>query len=143
MSVPTAHDVAIDGRAADAIHASRQRGTHNEWAFAPLEDVKESFRRHGLLDDAVVFRKGMVEDTLKLEPIPQQIAVLRLDTDWYESTLVELHVLYPRLSRGGILILDDYGSWLGSKRAVDEYFGGAPPLLIPIDRASRMAVKVN
>lgn len=90
----------------------------------------------------MIFRKGMVDDALKLEPIPERIAVLRLDT------VVRIHSdqtgsAVPRLSQGGILILDDYGSWLGSKRAVDEYFRGNPPLVIPTDRASRMAARIT
>lgn len=85
----------------------------------------------------------MVEDTLNDEPAPQQISVLRLDTDWYESSLVELEILYPRLSVGGVLIIDDYGKWLGQKRAVDEYFEGRPPYLFPVDKGCRMAIKTS
>ena len=56
--------------------------------------------------------QGKVEDTLKEEKnLPKSISVLRLDTDWYESTKMELQVLYPRLVKGGILIIDDYGCW--------------------------------
>ena len=73
--------------------------------------------------DNVQLIMGKVEDTLlKKENLPESISVLRLDTDWYESTKIELQVLYPRLVKGGILIVDDYGLWNGSRRAVDEYF---------------------
>jgi hypothetical protein len=89
-----------------------------------------------------VFRQGMVEDTLKNEPLPERIAILRLDTDFYESTKIELELLYPRLAPGGVLIVDDYGLWQGSKKAVDEYFGDKPPLLMPIDYTARYAIKV-
>jgi hypothetical protein len=67
------------------------------------------------------FIKGKVEETIP-EQAPAQIALLRLDTDWYESTYHELVHLYPRLSPGGILIIDDYGHWAGARKAVDEYF---------------------
>ncbi len=59
---------------------------------------------------------------LKTDNVPQKISLLRLDTDFYDSTLCELQVLWPRLVKGGILILDDYGHWDGARRAVDEYF---------------------
>jgi hypothetical protein len=65
----------------------------------------------------------MVEDTLKKEDnLPEKISILRLDTDFYDSTKVELEVLYPRLEKYGILILDDYGHFTGVRKAVDEYF---------------------
>ncbi len=54
--------------------------------------------------------------------VPDELALLRLDTDWYESTRHELEHLYPRLNPGGVLIIDDYGHWEGARRAVDEYF---------------------
>ena len=64
---------------------------------------------------------GDVKDTLK-KKIPKNISLLRLDTDWYESTKEELNILFPRLSKGGVLIVDDYKTWSGCKKAVDEYF---------------------
>jgi hypothetical protein len=71
------------------------------------------------------------------------VALLRLDTDWYESTRHELIHLFPRLADGGVLIVDDYGHWEGARRAVDEYFAGehAPLLMSRIDYAARIAVK--
>ncbi len=70
----------------------------------------------------------MVEETIP-EILPEKVALLRLDTDWYESTLHELKHLYPRLSLNGVLIIDDYGHWAGSKKATDEYFQDTPILL--------------
>lgn len=142
MTEPTEHDVRPNGKSAIPIQKSYQKDTHNEWAYASLGEVKENFRRHDLLDKSVIFRKGMVEDTLKSERSPDNISILRLDTDWYESTLIELAMLYPKLSRGGVLIIDDYGTWLGAKKAVDEYFGDRAPYMFPVDRGCRMAVKV-
>ena len=74
---------------------------------------------------------------------PDEVAVLRLDTDWYESTKHELVHLYPRVSPGGVLILDDYGHYEGARRAVDEYFEevGGRPLLSRIDYTGRVGVK--
>lgn len=69
---------------------------------------------------------------------------MRLDTDWYESTKHELVHLWPRLSVGGVLIVDDYGWWRGSRQAVDEFFADQPVLLNRIDGAgARLAVKVG
>jgi O-methyltransferase len=104
--------------------------------------VKEAFSNHGLLDEHVIFCPGPVEETLLDEAsLPDEIALLRLDTDWYKSTRIELEVLYPRLARGGVLILDDYGHWKGAREAADEFFASRPLLLCPIDYTCRIAVK--
>lgn len=88
------------------------------------------------------FVEGSVERTL-LDPenLPERIAILRLDTDWYESTKVELEVLYPRLVEGGVLIVDDYGHWMGCKKAVDEYFEDHMPPMTQIDYSCRVLTK--
>jgi O-methyltransferase len=69
--------------------------------------------------------------------------MLRLDTDWYDSTLHELRHLYPLLSRHGVLIIDDYGHWQGARRAVDEYLATLPhPIFLHrIDYTGRIAIK--
>ena len=86
--------------------------------------------------------EGLVQSTIPARA-PECIALLRLDTDLYESTLHELEHLYPRLASGGVLIVDDYGKIAGATRAVDEYFAGFqnPPLLQRIDVQGRIAVK--
>jgi O-methyltransferase len=86
--------------------------------------------------------QGRVEDTVP-DQAPPEIALLRLDTDWYSSTRHELVHLYPRLAEGGVLILDDYGYWRGARRAVDEYMAAndLPLLLNRIDYTARIAVK--
>lgn len=86
--------------------------------------------------------KGKVEDTIPAT-VPREIGLLRLDTDWYESTRHELEQLYPLLVTNGVLIIDDYGHWRGSKDATDEYFSRAntSPLLHRIDYTGRMIVK--
>ncbi|HEX2257916.1 MAG TPA: TylF/MycF/NovP-related O-methyltransferase [Afifellaceae bacterium] len=141
MTEPTGHDVSADGRQPRLIHRKRQRDEYNAWAYASLEEVTENFRRFGLLDEEVLFTKGRVEETLRGKLLPEEIAVLRLDTDWYESTKVELEVLYPRLRPGGVLIIDDYGTWLGAEKAVNEYFGRNGPFLVAIDSGCRIAIK--
>ncbi len=86
--------------------------------------------------------KGKVEDTIP-ENIPKEIALLRLDTDWYESTKHELIHLFPLLKPNGILIIDDYGHWEGARKAVDEYISdnNIHILLNRIDYSGRISVK--
>jgi hypothetical protein len=104
--------------------------------------VRENVVSTGYPPNLFHFAKGRVEETLPAQA-PDQLALVRLDTDWYESTRHELVHLYPRLAPGGVLIIDDYGHWDGVKRAVDEYFSAqAEPLLLSrIDYAARVAVK--
>lgn len=85
-----------------------------------LEAVQENFRRYDLLDERVRFLPGWFADTLPGAPI-ERLAVLRLDGDWYESTRTALECLYPRVSPGGFVIIDDYAELFGAQRAVDEY----------------------
>lgn len=142
MSEPTAADFSlIKNEPARDKWSRRQKDGFNEWSYAPYEDVARNFREHVGTSNLVLV-KGKVEDTLQRpENIPAKIAILRLDTDWYESTKKELTVLFPRLQRGGVLIVDDYGHWAGSKQAVDEYFAGNPVWLQRIDYSSRLYIK--
>jgi O-methyltransferase len=142
MSEPTEADVdAGGGRAVDRMN-KYQTPTHSEWCYASIEDVRENFERAALLDETVRLVKGKVEDTLRVPAnLPGKIALLRLDTDWYESTRAELEILYPRLAAGGVCIIDDYGHWQGARKAVDEYFAQTPVLLHRIDYTARMFVK--
>src|SRR5262249_6800965 len=120
--------------------------THNEWCYASLDDVRNNFVNVGLLSNNVVFVQGDVTQTLANEEnLPKSISVLRLDTDWYESTKKELEVLYPRLNRGGVLLIDDYGYWAGSKQATDEFFAKNQnrPFLQYTDSSGRLAVKFD
>ena len=86
----------------------------------PLETVKATFERYGLLDDKVRFLEGWFKDTLPSAPI-EQLAVARLDGDMYESTIDALTNLYPKLSPGGYLIVDDYGAVRACRKAVSDY----------------------
>ena len=90
------------------------------------------------------FIQGKVEDTLKTN-IPEKIALLRLDTDWYESTRMEMETLFPKLVKGGVLVIDDYGHWQGARKAIDEYLAShnIRILLNRIDYTGRIAVKVD
>ena len=86
-----------------------------------IDNLVTGYRK--LINNKAIFIKGDVLKTLsKEENLPQQIALLRLDTDWYESTKFEMNVLYPRIIKDGVLLIDDYTDWQGCKKAVDEYF---------------------
>jgi O-methyltransferase len=138
MTAPTEHDRAIfTDDDAEALFAENRKADHNEWCYASLEDVQANFA--GL--DRVKFVKGDVAETLRGH-IPSAISVLRLDTDFYDSTKIELEVLYPLLSIGGALLIDDFGYWEGARKAVEEYFAGKDrPLLFSAGYSARMGVK--
>lgn len=123
--------------------AAKQKEGFNEWCYASLEDVRTSFERAPVDLSGVRFVKGDVRETL-VQPanLPDSISVLRMDTDFYESTKVQLEVLYPLLERGGALLIDDFGYWEGVRKAVEEYFGKNMPLLYYTDLSGRMTVKL-
>jgi O-methyltransferase len=111
-------------------------------ACCPLHEVKQALMRTRYPWEKLIFVPGRVEQTIP-EHLPERIALLRLDTDWYESTHHELTHLYPRLADGGILIVDDYGHWQGARRAVDDYFRsqGIAADLRTIDFTGRLLIK--
>jgi hypothetical protein len=143
MTEPTKEDINYRGERAQERFGNTRKGVGSDWCYAPLEEVQANFDGLGLLGAQVNFIKGDVAQTLaRPEQVPPSIAVLRLDTDWYESTRVELETLYPRLTPGGILIIDDYGHWGGARKAVDEYFSRRDrPFLQYIDQTARLGVK--
>ena len=129
-------------------YVANQEDGYNKWCFASEEEVKSNFIKHGKGLSGVNLIKGNVEETLKIdENLPQEISILRLDTDWYESTLLELEVLYPKLVTGGILLIDDYGYWKGAELAVEEYFSRPEtpnkPYLARSDIFGRVAIKID
>ena len=140
MPPPTEKDVRHDGAPAAELLASRDR-TKQVWAVAGLEDVQEGMRELDYPQSQVHFHPGLVEETIP-QQAPETVALLRLDTDWYESTAHELQHLYDRLSPGGVLIIDDYGHWDGSRVATEEWLeeSGEPVLLLPLG-TGRIAVK--
>jgi O-methyltransferase len=141
MTEPTDEDVMwTGGRASELLprHAVEER----IWGVAPLDVVKANVLGVGYDPGRVTFVQGPVERTLP-DRAPERIALLRLDTDWYASTKHELEELFPRLSPGGILIIDDYGHWLGARQATDEYLAehAIPLLLSRVDYTARIAIK--
>ena len=141
MSEPTAADRSVSGESAQAQLERTERG-EGVWCEAGIEDVQANVYSTGYPKERIHFVKGKVEGTIPAT-LPRRIALLRLDTDWYESTRHELVHLYPLLSRSGILIIDDYGHWQGARQAVDEYFAGSaePVFLHRVDYTARLLVK--
>jgi hypothetical protein len=113
------------------------------WSYAPMEEVQKNMFSVGYPAKAIHFVKGPVEETIPGNA-PESIALLRLDTDFYESTRHELIHLFPRLVQGGVIIIDDYGHWEGQRVAVEEYFreNGVNLLLVRVDYTCRVGVKV-
>jgi O-methyltransferase len=120
MSEPTKNDLSFDGLSAQSQLERDPEGT-GVWCRSPLEDVRANVLSTGYPEERVHFIQGKVEETLPTNR-PSSLSLLRLDTDWYESTKHELIHLFPLLDLRGILIIDDYGHWQGSRKAVDEYF---------------------
>ncbi|WP_042383305.1 TylF/MycF/NovP-related O-methyltransferase [Streptacidiphilus melanogenes] len=140
MSEPTDEDKRVDGRSAADLLATQGKD-RPIWALATLDDVQDGFSRIDYPSERLHYVQGKVEDTIP-DQAPEKIAILRLDTDWYASTKHELEHLYDRLVPGGVLLLDDYGYWQGSRQAVDEFLEetGARLLLTRMDEG-RIAVK--
>jgi hypothetical protein len=141
--MPQDVDVHANGQAALPEFIQGQRGEDSSAVcYASLNEVKSAMARTKYNPDRVHFIQGKVEDTIPGQA-PESIALLRLDTDWYESTRHELEHLFPRLSPGGILIIDDYGDWQGARKAVDEFIASHAPTLFlsRIDDTGRLAVK--
>ena len=90
------------------------------WLAVPLTEVKANFERYGLLDERVRFLPGWFSETLPDAPI-ERLSLLRLDGDIYESTIVALRALYPKVSPGGFVIVDDYGAVSGCRAAVEDF----------------------
>lgn len=137
MTPATSADKDLRGRS-----VSERMGPYNySQLCVSLDQVAANLASTGYRDSLIHYVRGPVERTLP-ENAPEQIALLRLDTDWYESTRHEMEILFPRLSTGGVLIIDDYGEWQGARRAVDEYFADYPVLLNRIDYTGRIMVKL-
>ena len=143
MVAPETADIDINGLPASAQLAQEGRSADSMiWAYATLEVVRENMQSTGYPESKVTYVRGPVEDTIP-KTIPERIALMRLDTDWYSSTRHELEHLFPRLVPGGIIVIDDYGHWRGARQAVDEYFTASDVkvLLNRIDYTGRIGVR--
>ena len=135
MTDPGSYDFDLNGNSAsNAI----------TWKPASLKKVKENMTSTKYPIENIVFIEGDINKTIK-DNIPNKISLLRLDTDWNESTLSELNNLYPKLTTHGILILDDHGHWLGARKAAEEYFEqlNEPIFLSKVNYSTRLGIKLS
>lgn len=138
MVQPGEHDGALEKE-----EWKKQRITDekNNWCLGEIEDVTRNLSTTGYPEDSFRIIKGKVEETIPAA-VPDAISLLRLDTDWYESTKHELHHLYPLLAEKGILIIDDYGTWEGARKATDDFFANNGPVYLSrIDHTGRLVIK--
>jgi O-methyltransferase len=144
MTPPTSDDRAYTGESAYAFLEDAKRRQSPIWQSSTLDEVKRAIASTGYDSSKTVLVPGRVEDTIPAVA-PDAIALLRLDTDWYASTYHELQHLYPRLSVGGVMIIDDYGHWQGARKAVDQYIEEQKLklLLCRIDYTGRICVKLE
>ena len=145
MSDPNEKDVsAIDNStASELLQKENKFEGDNVWCYSSLEEVKSNLEKTNYSNEKIFYFKGKVEDTLP-EPSVGRIALLRLDTDFYESTKHELETLYDLVVPNGIIIIDDYGHWSGSKKAVNEFIEKRKLkiFLNRIDYTGRLAIKM-
>jgi len=146
MTDATSADISHSGASASALLAAAKQLKADERSLklgsVSLEEVRANVAATEYPISRVKFVEGPVEQTIPRD-VPDRISLLRIDTDWYASTLHELTYLYPLLSPGGILIVDDYGHWQGARKAVDEYFEGKTVFLNRVDYTGRLVVKPN
>lgn len=142
MTEPKEEDYNLVGIRNQAKQKWEKTKMHNGWCYASLQEVQANMALTKYPREQLVFVKGKVEETIPKQT-PIKISLLRLDTDWYESTKHELVHLFPLLTKNGVLILDDYGFWMGSKKAVDEYFTNKPILLNKIDESGMIGLKTE
>lgn len=139
MSTPTKKDYLHGNRKKTAKKLMKE----DEYlkCIANIAEVKKNVFSTNYPKKKFKFIIGDVLKTLK-KNTPKKISLLRLDTDWYESTKIELNLLYPKLSKGGVLIIDDYNTWNGCKKAVDEYFKNKKNIFfLSIDNEALLGIK--
>ena len=148
MTSPGINDKETGSKNNDKLMREYQKGQkdgYNEMSFASLDDVVQIFRNEDLVTSAE-FIKGDVINTLNDDSWqPQNYSIVRLDTDFYDSTFEELMILYPRLTKSGVLLIDDYGHYEGAQKAVDEYFENhsvRKPLKLITDYTGRAIIKI-
>jgi len=143
MTAPRDEDKTLDGVSARTYLDEDRSRAGSVWAVAGYEEVLRNMASTGYPVEQIRLVKGPVEQTVPAECPVEPIALLRLDTDWYESTKHELTYLFPQVSVGGVVIIDDYGHWDGARKAVDEYFAetGLIYLMHRIDYTGRLLIK--
>ncbi|MGV8813815.1 MAG: TylF/MycF/NovP-related O-methyltransferase [Gelidibacter sp.] len=143
MSEPTLEDKSYKNESAQKAYLDKGDSWKRIECYSTLDEVEHNIYSIDYPKNKISFIQGKVEETIP-QTIPEKIAILRLDTDWYESTMHEMVHLFPKLVRGGVIIIDDYGHWQGCKKAVDEYlFNNDIKLLLNrIDYTGRIGIKL-
>ncbi len=143
MPEPGEKDISFRDEEAAITWRKLARGDINKWCYAPFGEVGKNMNSVGYDSGKIHLVKGKVEETIPAEA-PRTISLLRLDTDWYATYRHELTHLFPRVSHGGVLIVDDYGHWKGARQATDEYVKEhkIKLLLNRIDYTARIGVKI-
>ena len=145
MTEPTAEDVIAwnDKSVTQKLQEDRSVGkdSFSTWSVAK-EEVEANMNATAYPEEKIRYIEGDVAETLATD-VPERLALLRLDTDWYKSTAYELEILYPKVVPGGIVVVDDYGHFKGARKAVDEYFSKTEtfPLFCRADYTGRIMVK--
>lgn len=136
-------DIDVLGNRAINGWEPRNIGTSGEtlWVYADEVDVRANMATTGYPKEKMHFIKGMIYETIPART-PDQISMLRIDTDWYASYKHALHHLYDWVSSGGFIILD-YGQFLGARQALDEFIAkrAINTFLLPVDFSCRMMIK--
>jgi hypothetical protein len=143
MTAPGEQDRDRRGRSAVTMFSRTRTGPNSSrWCAVGVRQVRSNLAGTGYPSSRLHFVEGPVEETIPAAA-PPELALLRLDTDWYTSTRHELEHLWPRLAPGGICIIDDYGDWSGARRATDEFIAdrGLTVLMHRLDRGGRLIVK--
>jgi len=143
MSEPGEEDKDVGAAAAHEIWEKLRIDNKSGWCVPNIDEVKENIRKTGYSFQLFHSIQGKVESTIPEKMPNDGIALLRLDTDWYESTKHELIHLYPHLVHKGVFIIDDYGHWVGAKKALDEYLINTNQSLFlnKVDYTARIAIK--
>ena len=143
MPRPTEEDIfTYTGEAAIDMYEKKKNGEYSNWRVCTLKEVKKNMFSTKYPKENLIFTEGKVQDTVP-GTFSDSLALLSLDTDWYESTLHELNHFFPLLVNGGVIQIDDYGYLTGQKKAVDEYIrkNNIPILLNRIDHFGRIGIK--
>jgi O-methyltransferase len=139
MPAPDERDVGVSGVRWSEI--AEETLADPVFELLPLQEVRRLIEGTGYQSERLHFHQGLVEETIP-DQAPETIALCRLDTDWYRSTAHEMRHLYPRIAPGGVLIVDDYGEFLGAREAVDEFLeaDGRSVMLNRVDSSCRVIV---
>ena len=144
MTEPNNYDVTYANKSAKKNLSKYKKDKNNKdsmWAISGYEETNNNILESTIYKNFQLIKGDVVSTLSDKKNLPKKISILRLDTDFYESTKKELETLYPLLSVGGILIIDDYGHWKGCQKAVDEYFKEKKIELFMCDFSCRYFIK--